>query len=142
MEKLYIERFRDIQLLINKSIIKIGKKPEKIKNFTQAQIILYLFNHQDECVYQKDIGTALKINKVSITEHLDYLESEDFVVRIADKKDKRRKQICLSKKSINKMNEFENALKNINEKTINGISKNDLKHFEDILNKMEENLRG
>ena len=142
MERLFIERIKDLDVLIGKNIICHDSKPKKLKNFNQVRLMFYLFNHQETPIYQKDLADELKLKKSSVTEHLDYLEKEGYVIRLADQKDKRKKEIRCSKKALNQMNKINDNLKKVNEKAIDGFSKNDLLIIDRLLKKIEINLRG
>lgn len=141
MKKLEIEKIRELHHSINRNIDMVNKRPKQIKNFTQIRIMFYLLNNEDKTIYQKDIGENLKLKKSSITEHLDYLESVGVIERVADKKDKRKNSIRLSMAAKEKKKEIDDSLININNKMIDGISKSELEMFNNVLAKMEENIK-
>lgn len=142
MESLLIEKIKDVDMLIVKKINSYEKKPDKINNFTQVRILFYLFNNRDIPVYQKNLGEALKLKKSSITEQLNYLEKEQFIKRIEDRSDKRKKQICCTRKTINQITKIENNFRNVNEEVVSGITNDELNALTNILDKIERKLKG
>lgn len=141
MDNLIIDRVRDLHLNIKKNMAIKSDKPRVLKNLSQVQIMFYLHNHQNDIVYQKDLCEALKLKKSSITEHLDYLEEVGEIIRVQDENDRRKNSIKLSEKALEKKAEIDQMLLKINEKVIKDISKEDLEKFEEVLKKMEDNLK-
>lgn len=140
MEPLVIDQIRDLQCVIKNNIGYISDRPKGIKNLSQYKILLFLNDHENETVYQKDICEALNLKKSSITEHLDYLELVGAIERIKDPTDKRKNSIKLSEQAINRKFELSEFYKNVDTKMKKGISEEDLQCFERIIKKMKENL--
>lgn len=140
MEKPEVIKLRDLTHLIRRNIDVKGNLPKIYNNFTQMQIIFYLSINKDKVIYQKDICDELNLRKSSITETLDYLESIDVIKRIVDEKDARKKKVILS----NAAEEYEEAIKDnvkkINKQALEGICEEDIKVFNKVMEKMQENL--
>lgn len=134
------KRLREVERQIRKYITTFAKKPDAIKNMTQFQILFYLFNHIDEDVNQKDIGESLGLKKSSITEHLDYLESEMIIERIIDENDRRKNKIVLSDKALKFKKDLENVVDDINDKISEDIPEDKLDVFLEVLDIIESNL--
>lgn len=147
MQETLIEKVKQLNTIIKKEIASvnyrsISEAKNSIKNYSQLQIVLYLAQHKDDVVHQKDIGKAVNLRKSSITEHLDYLESVDIIKRIDDVVDHRKKRIVLSDKALIIEENFSRTIEKINEKMLIGISEEELDLFIKIVNKIENNLKG
>ena len=142
MEAIYTDRIFDINQKLRKRLENIIDVSRTIKNCTQVQIITFLINNKDKCIYQKDICNALKLKKSSITEQLDYLQTKEIIERIVDKRDKRRNRIKLTEESLERIKEINNSINDFNVGLIRGISKEELACFNKVLDKIEKNIRG
>lgn len=142
MEKLLIERIKDLHKDISNNIRSYTRKPDKLKNITQVQIFFFLVNNQGSKVNQKDICKEFNLKKSSVSENLDYFERENIIERVPDENDKRKNNIVLSNKALDKINEINNGLEVINDRLISNISEKELKIFIKVLDKMQENMRG
>ena len=142
MEAIYTDRIQVLNQKMRKHLENIIDVSRTIKNCTQAKIITYLIDNNNKAIYQKDICEALKLKKSSITEQLDYLQSREIIERIVDHKDKRRNRIKLTEQSIERIKEINNSIKDFNVNLIKGISKEELECFNNVLDKIEKNMKG
>ena len=63
----------------------------------QSLILAYLYNHQNDDVFQKDIELEFNIRRSSATGVLKCLEAHDFIRRETINRDARLKKIILTK---------------------------------------------
>lgn len=118
MDMVITEKIKELHNLLCKSI-EVWEKKANI-NSTQYQIVVYLMNHKDEEVCQKDLEQETHLKKASITGTLDSLEEKDIIIRKPSDSDKRRNIITLSERVENNISlarekalELENTLQNI-----------------------------
>lgn len=142
METIYTNRIFVVNQKIRKRLENIIDVSRTLKNCTQAQIITFLINNKDKCIYQKDICDALKLKKSSITEQLDYLQTKEIIERIVDKRDKRKNRIRLTEQSLERIKEIDKTINEFNVGLFKGISQEELKCFNLVLDKIEKNMKG
>ena len=109
-------------------------------NLTQLKIIIYLIDHKDEEVCQKDFEDFLKIKKASITGALESMEDKDLIVRIKSEDDARKKIVRLSPALEEKRLKGINILNEMEEIIANDVSEEHLNIFFDTIKKMRENI--
>ena len=109
-------------------------------NSTQLQILNYLMCHEN--VIQKDLETETQLKKSSITGSIDSLVDKDMVTRVKGEDDKRKNYIVLTKQAIDDRKLLEDKLAKLDDQIVEGIDKNDLNTFVDVLDRMIVNLKG
>ncbi len=117
-----------------------GKEPEVKINYTQFQIVAYLFKHGDEEVCQKDLEIETHLNKASIAATIDSLEDKGVVDRVQSQVDKRKNVIVLTEVARRKHLEFKQKMDELEKQVLTGIDKKDLDIFYEVIDKMNENL--
>ena len=73
-----------------------GLASDKVYSGAQEKVIHYLFNNEDNTIYQKDIEKVFGLRASTATELLNSLEKMDMIKRIPSKKDARFKEIALT----------------------------------------------
>lgn len=139
MDRKVIRSIRNINNEI-KNAFDDGNMFHRNINFTQFQIIMYLHNHPNEEVCQKDLELETKINKASVTTSLDSLEDKDIIKRNKSHTDKRRNIISLTDKAWNIHKEMERKSDELEKQAVRDIDRNDLEKFFDVMDKITENL--
>ena len=133
------KKIRDVYCLLHERLQKLTDKPKNF-NYTKFQIIQYLLRRKDEVVYQKDIVDELNLKKSSVAESLDSLEESGEIKRTSDKEDKRRKIVSLTEKSLKRKKQFNEAVSQLNEEFVEGLSEEEIEAFLGILDKMQKNV--
>lgn len=111
----------------------------KITNFSQLQIITYLYQNPEKDLLQKDFEDVLKLSKSTISGLLDTLEKNGVIKRVKSKKDGRSKVIKFTKKCQNSVEEMKNSYRKMELEIINNIPKEDLETFVRVLELIEKN---
>ncbi len=107
-------------------------------NETQLQILNYLMNHEN--VIQKDLEIETQLKKSSITGSIDSLSQKGLVERNKGGNDRRKNYIVLTKEALEGRKLLEDKLAKLDEKIIEGIEKNELETFINVLDRMISNL--
>ena len=107
---------------------------------SHAHIIGFLYENQDKIIYEKDIEKELQIRRSTATGILKLMEKNGLIEKRADEKDARLKKIILTKKSINYHKLVENTMQELESKMVNGITKEELKVFLMVSNKIKKNI--
>ena len=136
---------------LEKNILKNLSKPvidqkAQIENIhrptpTQMRIVDYMLNHiEKENIYQKDIEETLKLSKATVSDVLNRMEKKGLIERKTNPNDSRSKLIVLSKDTKEKYKTNKKRLQELEKKAERNITKEELKVFLDVLDKMIRNL--
>lgn len=107
----------------------------------QNRILHYILMKSLECpVYQKDIEKEFRISKSTVTEVLQLMEKNGFIIRQSSKKDGRMKRIRPTEKAQMIQKEVIGNIRMVEEKLRAGVSEEDYRVCLKVLKKMSENL--
>lgn len=108
---------------------------------SQCFMLRYLLTQDGSRMYASDIYKALGISRVSVSVILNGLCKKGYLTMEDDFWDERRKKISLTKKAYETQEEIGRVLKKREEQMCEGISQEDIKLFEAVLNRMILNLK-
>ena len=107
--------------------------------YMQGGIIVYLMNN-DGPIYQRDVEKRFNIRRSTATGILKGMEKDGLIMRVPEECDARLKRLVLTDKAkdnylgfLKKADEIENIM-------IDGISKEDIDTFYDVIDKIKTNL--
>ncbi len=126
-----------IRLIIHKSAPQFEKAP---KTQLQGGIMGYLYHHQDQPVYQRDIEKEFRISRATATNTLQVMEREGFVVRRALDKDQRLKRIQLTEKACLNHRQVEARIEMMDRKMLQGMSEAEVEELYRLLRMLRKNL--
>lgn len=111
-------------------------------NITRIQgwIIDYINRNKDKDIFQKDIEEEFSIRRSTATIILKSMEKNNLITRNSVNYDARLRKIELTEKAIDINKNFRNIIDEFEEKIIQGLSKEELDTFFDILEKIKMNL--
>lgn len=109
--------------------------------FRQNIIIVYLIDHQNEKVYQKDLEKLFDIRRSTITGILKTMEKNSLIKRLDSVDDGRCKEVILTESAKNNYKNLRFFLNKLESNLVGGISEKDLHTFFKVVDKMKENLR-
>lgn len=112
------------------------------QNITQMQswIIRYLYEHQDQDVYQKDLELFFHIARSTATGVLQGLEKQGYLIRCSVPNDARLKRLVLTEKGVNIQKAVYRILDENEQKIRQNISEEDLKTFFRVMEHMKKNV--
>lgn len=108
---------------------------------SQCFMLRYLMTLDCSRTCAADIFKVLGISRVSVSVNLNNLRKKGYLTMEEDFRDERRKRITLTKKAWQMQGEIERILKKREDCLCEGIPQEDLKLFEDVLNRMILNLK-
>lgn len=111
-------------------------------NITRIQgwIIDYINRNKDIDIFQKDIEEEFSIRRSTATIILKSMEKNNLITRNSVNYDARLRKIELTEKAININRDFRDIVDEFEEKLIQGLSKEEIDTFFDILEKIKTNL--
>ncbi|OSB12389.1 MarR family winged helix-turn-helix transcriptional regulator [Paraclostridium bifermentans] len=146
--------------MINKEKLKLGLDISKINHIisrkmdasvisaiddnltiSQAYVIDFICNEgKDKDVFQKDLESVFDLKRSSISLMLNNMEKSGFIERVLVKEDGRLKKIILTEKSINIYEKISDAIDLIENKLSENITEEEIKVFQNVLNKIRNSL--
>lgn len=117
-------------------------KQEGIDEITlmHGWIIRYLYENQDQDVFQKDIEKNFSIGRSTVTGILQILEKKGFVSRKCVAHDARLKKVILTKKGMESHRKIEELITCQNQKMTEGVDARELQIFMRVAEQIRENL--
>lgn len=112
------------------------------KDYSGAQIrtLHYLFSHQKETVYQKDLEKEFSFRASTATELLNSMEKNGLVQRVPSKEDARRKEIVLTGNAENYRNDIVESIEQLQQTLVKDIDESDLQTWLRVTEKMLMNF--
>lgn len=134
-------------ILIKKLALEFDKIaiPElAIYNLTPSQfkILKYLLNNLDKEVKQRDIEKTFSMTNPTVTGILDNLEKNGWIKRLLNSNDARSKIIKVTTKTMDHKDNFYIIGSNLEKKFIKGLTKDEEKMLNLLLNKLFDNIKG
>ncbi len=115
------------------------KKQEIDLTFEQFAILNMLNSDCD--LIQRDLANLLQKDKSIIVRQIDVLIDSQYVVRIVNKGDKRKKNLALTSKGIGILNQAGALASDISKRLLSGVTDAELEVFQNVLSKIQENGR-
>ncbi|WOZ39091.1 MULTISPECIES: MarR family winged helix-turn-helix transcriptional regulator [Paenibacillus] len=110
-------------------------------NITRSQWIAMYYINTHKSMTQRELAEELSIKEPSVVRLLQKLEAEGYLLRSIDDADKRMKQIQLSDLGTQVCLKLLPIAEKFKQDTIAGISQDDLRIFESVLQRMVDNTR-
>ena len=106
----------------------------------QSLILAYLYKHQNDDVFQKDIELEFNIRRSSATGVLKCLEAHDFIRRETINRDARLKKIILTPKALEFKDTLEKYIQEMEHTLTKNLEPEEINEFIRIIGKMKRNL--
>lgn len=135
-----LEIIRTSHILKRKIEEKIVMTIDKNMTSSQAHLIGFIADKgKDNQICQKDIEENFDLHRSSVSLMLNNMEKNGLIKRESVDNDGRLKKVVLTEKAVLLDNKIREAIKDINQKTVQGISDDELTQFIKILNKIKSN---
>lgn len=106
----------------------------------QHWFLRYIWEHQNEDVFQKNLESTFKVRRSTATEVLKAMERKKLIQRIPCIEDKRSKKIILTEKGLEVCKENHNKVVATDIRILSGISEKEVCSFLETLEKIRKNL--
>lgn len=103
-------------------------------------VIGYLYEHQDQEVFQKDLEAEFHVRRSTASGILQLMERNGLILRLPVKRDARLKQLKLTEKAIAMHEDVMREILDVENKMQEGIPEEDLAVFFRTLDKIKANL--
>jgi DNA-binding MarR family transcriptional regulator len=125
-------------LMIFKNQVAEEFKNSGIELTFEQYVMLHMINSTCDLI-QQDLANHLQKDKSLIVRQINCLIEKQYVVRLTNKDDKRKKNLILTEKGIRMMNQMTELALDISRKLLDGISDSDYSTFRNVLYKIQEN---
>jgi len=139
-----MEELKSLGYLLGRSLrVFKGQVAEEVKNMDfelslEQYVILYMTNSSCNLI-QQDLANHLQKDKSLIVRQIDGLIEKQYLVRLTNKEDKRKKNLILTPKGLEKMNQMNELVMVVSRKLLSGVSDNEYAIFRSVLTKIQEN---
>lgn len=113
---------------------ELANCPISAEQFITLKIITF---HEDIC--QQDCADLLRMDKSLFFRKIDALQKLNLIVRVPDKKDKRKNQLVITQKGLEMLKKCEKVEQNTMKGLIKGVSEQDFQAFSKVLTTIREN---
>lgn len=139
-----MEELKSLGYLLGRSLrVFKCQVAEEVKNVDfelslEQYVILYMINSSCDLI-QQDLANHLQKDKSLIVRQIDGLIEKQYLVRLTNKEDKRKKNLILTPKGLEKMDQMTGLVMVVSRKLLSGVSDSDYSTFRSVLNKIQEN---
>lgn len=122
--------------------LEIHVEEEGIDEITMVHgwFLQYLYENRGKDIFQKDIEKQFGFCKSSITNTIQVMEKKGYLKRETVKQDARLKKVLLTEKGIEVQHTMKTLIDQLDERTLEGITDEELESFFNIMAKIEANL--
>lgn len=103
-------------------------------------LIMYLYEHRKEDVFQKDIEYEFSIRRSTSSNIISLMEKKGYIERASVSHDARLKKIILTDKSLEICNHIQKNMIEFEKILKNGISDEELKNFYSVIDRIVDNI--
>ena len=125
-------------LRVFKSQLVSEFKGKEIELTYEQFVILHLLNSNCDLI-QRDLANQLQKDKSIIVRQINCLLENQYVIRLTNKEDKRIKNLILTKKGFEILNQMKEIASEVSRKLLTGVTPNDFEIFQNVLQKIQEN---
>lgn len=104
-------------------------------------IIRYLYENKDRDVFQRDIEKNFSVGRSTVTNIIKLMEKRGYLCREAVEQDARLKKVLLTEKGIRTHEAIEALIDRMNERTLEGVTDEELAVFGRVVEKLKANIR-
>ena len=142
-EKKLLYQIKELEKYIVLFLTKDRCNFQNIKTPTPTQIMIvnYIMTHDKNNVYQRDLEKELNLTRATLSGVLKTMERNKIITRVIDINDARSKKIILNSKYEEIFKNSQKKLFEIEKILTNNIDSKELITFNNVLNKMKDNIK-
>ena len=103
------------------------------------QFVLMQMLNSDCTLIQQDVANQLQKDKSIIVRQINGLLELQYVVRITNKDDKRKKNLNITKSGMDILNQMKEIAFRVSKKLLSGVTENEMDTFQHVLMKIQQN---
>lgn len=126
-----------IKTIIRNTVPCSAKAPQ---SQLQGGILGYLYHHQEQPVYQRDIEKEFRISRATATNTLQVMEKNGLIVRKALDRDARLKRILMTEEAMQGHRQVEEHMEMMEQRMIQGLNASEVAELHRMLDIVLKNL--
>ncbi|HZL10009.1 MAG TPA: MarR family transcriptional regulator [Prolixibacteraceae bacterium] len=127
---------RSLKVFKNQLVFEFKEK--QIELTFEQFVILHMLNSNCDLI-QQDLANQMQKDKSIIVRQINALLECQYVIGQTNKDDKRKKNLILTKKGFEILNQMEEIASETSSKLLSGVSETELEIFRNVLSKIQEN---
>ena len=137
-----MEEFKPLGYLLGRSLRAFkAQVAEEVKSMylelsLEQYVILYMINSSCNLI-QQDLANHLQKDKSLIVRQINGLIEKQYLVRLTNKEDKRKKNLILTSRGLDMMNQMTELVMMVSRKLLSDVSDSDYATFRSVLNKIQ-----
>ncbi len=108
-------------------------------DLTFDQYVILKLLHLNADFIQQDLANRLQKDKSIIVRHINCFLEHNYLVRVTNNIDQRKKNLTLTNSGITILNRMVQIAAEVTKKLLSGVSENELQIFQDVLVKIQQN---
>lgn len=104
-------------------------------------LIMYLYDHRDEDVFQKDVEFEFSIRRSTSSNIISLMEKKGYIERVSVEHDARLKKLVLTPKALQKCDVIHANTVEFEKTMTKGITPDELELFYSILDRIIDNIK-
>lgn len=104
-------------------------------------ILGFLYRNEGRDIFQKDIEAEFQIGRSTVTNIVKLMEKKGYICRVAVPYDARLKKLVLTDTGRELQEATMHLIDELERKTVEGISEEDLETFFEVIDKLKENVK-
>lgn len=104
-------------------------------------LIMYLYDHRDKDVFQKDIEYEFSVRRSTCSTIISLMEKKGYIERVTVEHDARLKKLVLTAKALEKCDAIHSETAEFEKTLIKGIAPEELEIFYSVLDKITDNIK-
>lgn len=123
---------------VYKNLMVTEFRKHKIELSFEQFVMMQMLN-SDCTLIQQDVANQLQKDKSIIVRQINGLLERQYVVRLTNKDDKRKKNLSITKSGMDILNQMKEIAFRVSKKLLSGVTENEMDTFQHVLMKVQEN---
>lgn len=138
--KLSNAMMRGAQNMLSSQCEKFGIESEGF-SYINGWIMYYLYNHQEEDIFQRDIEQEFSITRSSASKIIRLMEKKAFLFAESVPEDARLKKLTYKQQEKPYRLVMKQSMSSLEERMLRGFSQDELRQLAAFIKRMQENLK-
>lgn len=146
IDKNILFQIKDLEKIILRKLMSDETEKDEMSDLskrpipTQMQILGYIIDNENSEVYQRDLEEKVDLRRSTISDVLRRMEKNGLITRKIDSDDMRSKKILLTDSAKKLFMETNNRMNDLEKIAVKNITEEELKIFNNVINKMIKNM--
>jgi MarR family transcriptional regulator, transcriptional regulator for hemolysin len=125
-----------LRVFLNQVVVELRSREIEL---TFEQFVMLRMIDSNSEIIQQDIANHLQKDKSLVVRQMNGLIENNYVIRQTNREDKRKKNLILTPKGTEMMNQISELTFEVSNKLLSGVDNSDYEAFHRVLNKIQAN---